>query len=205
MKLYYAPGTCSLAPHIVAREIGLEIELEKVDLKSKRTETGADFSALNPKGYVPALAIDATTLLTEGPTVLQYLAEQVPQSPLLPAPASLLRYRLLEWLGFINSELHKVFTPLWHPESPAEAKATAREIIAKRFRFLDQHLSAHTFLLGDQFTLADAYCFTIVNWSNYLQIDLRPYPHLKRYQDQVAARPAVHQAMQAEGLLRAAQ
>ena len=205
MKLYYAPGTCSLAAHIIGHELGLDLDLEKVDLKTKATAGGADYMTINPKGYVPALEIDRGLLLTEGPAVLQYLAAQRPERHLLPAEGTMERYRALEWLGFINSELHKTFTPLWHAESPAAAKDAARETLARRFRYLDRHLATHRYLLGTAFTLPDAYCFTVVNWSNYLQLDLKPYPNLTRYMSEIETRPAVEAAMAAEGLKKAAQ
>jgi glutathione S-transferase len=205
MKLYYSPGTCSLAAHIIAHELGIELDLEKVDLKRKVTAGGADYTAINPKGYVPALEIEDGTLLTEGPAVLQYLAAQYPERNLLPAEGTMERYRALEWLGFINSELHKTFTPLWHPESPAATKDAARETLARRFGYLDRHLATHRYLLGTSFALPDAYCFTIVNWCSYLQVDLTPYPHLTRYMNALATRPAVEAAMAAEGLKKAAQ
>ncbi|MDY0881439.1 glutathione transferase GstA [Dongia soli] len=204
MKLYYSPGTCSFAAHIIAHELDLDLDLEKVDLKSKITAGGADYSAINPKGYVPALEIDQGILLTEGPAVLQYLAAQRPERNLLPAEGRIERYRVLEWLGFINSELHKSFTPLWHAESASATKDTAREILARRFRYLDHHLSTHRYLLGNAFTLPDAYCFTVVNWSNYLALDLAPYPNLQRYMNEIETRPAVEAAMAAEGLKKAA-
>jgi glutathione S-transferase len=204
MKLYYTPGTCSLAAHIIARELDLAFDLEKVDLTRKVTESGADYLVINPKGYVPTLQMDADNRLTENPAILQFLAAQCPERNLLPAAGTMAHYRALEWLGFINSEVHKAFTPLWHGESPAAAKDAARELLAKRFGYLDQHLAHHRHLLGAEFTLPDAYCFTVVNWSFYLQIDLAPYPHLRRYMEELNERPAIRAAMIAEGLRQAA-
>jgi glutathione S-transferase len=204
MKLYYAPAACSLAPHIVAREAGLKIELEKVDLAAKKTETGADFGKINPKGYVPALRLDSGEVLTEAATLVQYLADQAPQSGLAPANGPLERYRLQEWLTFVSSEIHKGFGPLWNPQTPDAMKEIVRANLAKRFAWLDGELSKRPYLTGERFTAADAYLFTVVNWTNAHKIDLSPYPHLKAFMDRVAARPAVRQAMQAEGLLKQA-
>ncbi len=204
MKLYYSPGTCSLAAHIVAHEIGIPLDLVKVDLAQKRTQSGDDFTAINPKGYVPALMIDGGKVLSENPAILQYLAAQSSQHDLVPEIGGLPYYRHLEWLGFINSEVHKTFSPLWHPELPVEIRDAARVKLLQRLALINQHLATHLYLLGDHYSLVDAYCFTVVNWSNYLQIDLSPYPHLQRYQYEIAARPAVQRAMSAEGLVKAA-
>jgi glutathione S-transferase len=204
MKLYYTPAACSLAPHIVAREAGLKLEIEKVDLAGKKTETGADFSKINPKGYVPALGLDNGEVLTEVATLVQYLADQAPQSGLAPANGTMERYRLQEWLTFISTEIHKGFGPLWKPDTPAETKEAAKANLAKRFAYLDQHLANRSFLAAERFSAADAYLFTVVNWTNFHNIDLAPYSNLKAYVQRVAARPAVQQAMQAEGLLKQA-
>jgi glutathione S-transferase len=204
MKLYYTPAACSLAPHIVAREAGLKLEIEKVDLAGKKTETGADFSKINPKGYVPALGLDNGEVLTEVATLVQYLADQAPQSGLAPANGTMERYRLQEWLTFISTEIHKGFGPLWKPDTPAEIKEAAKANLAKRFAYLDQHLANRSFLAAERFSAADAYLFTVVNWTNFHNIDLAPYSNLKAYVQRVAARPAVQQAMQAEGLLKQA-
>jgi glutathione S-transferase len=201
MKLYYAPGACSLSPHIVAREAGIDLELERVDLGTKphRTETGADFTQINPKGSVPALRLDDGQLLTEGPAIVQYLADLAPASGLAPAASTLERYRLQEWLTFIGTELHKMFSPwLFHPEYGEQAAQVAREKIAQRFAFLDVHLAEQPYLLGQSFSAADAYAFTIVGWAGPMRIDLAPFPHLKRYLDRIAARPKVREAMQLE-------
>ena len=204
MKLYYAPGVCSMAAHIIAHELGIALELQQVDLKTKRTRSDEDFTAINPKGYVPALVLDNGEVLTENIAILQYLAAQQPRQNLIPAAGSANFFRHLEWLGFINSELHKTFTPLWHPEYPAEMRAIAKATLDTRLAFLERHLDRHRYLMGERFSLVDAYCFTVVNWSNYLKIDLTPYPSLKRYLGEIAARPSVHQAMTAEGLSKAA-
>jgi glutathione S-transferase len=203
MKLYYAPGACSLSPHIVAREAGIALELERVDLRTNphRTEAGADFTEINPKGYVPALRLDDGQLLTEGAAIVQYLADLAPESGLAPAAGTLERYRLQEWLTFVGTELHKMFSPwLFHPEYGEQAAQVARAKIAQRFAFLDAHLAEHSYLLGPSFTVADAYTFTIVAWAQLKRIDLAAFPHLKRYMERIAARPKVREAMQAEGL-----
>lgn len=204
MKLYYSPGACSLAPHIVAREAGLAVDLVKVDLMTHRTETGADYFAINPRGYVPALEIDGE-LHTEVAALVQYLAEQAPHSKLLPPAGTIERFRVQQWLTFVSSELHKTFSPwLWHAETAESTKQAAREKLATRFTELDRHLADRAYLTGDTFTVADAYAFTIVNWSNFLKIDLKPYPNLSAFMARVAARPKVREALKAERLLAAA-
>jgi glutathione S-transferase len=206
MKLYYAPGACSLSPHIVAREAGIPLELERVDIKASphRTASGVDYAHINPKGYVPALELDDGSLLTEGVAIVQFLADQAPASGLAPPAGAIERYRLQEWLSFIGSELHKMFSPwLFHPEYGDQAQEVAREKIRQRFAYVDRHVAGSTFLLGERFTVADAYCFTIVNWSRLMRIDLAPYPNLKAYMERIAARPKVQEALRAEGLLTA--
>jgi glutathione S-transferase len=204
MKLYYAPGACSLAPHIVAREANLPIDLVKVDLAARKTEAGEDYAAVNPKGYVPALRLDDGQVLTEAAALVQYLADQAPQSGLAPKWGTMERYRLVEWLTFISSEVHKGFGPLWNPNMPDAAREVAKANLAKRFGYLDKHLASKQFLTGERFTIADAYLFTVVNWVNFHRIDLAPYKHLKAYMDRVAARPKVREAMTAEGLVKKA-
>jgi glutathione S-transferase len=201
MKLYYAPGACSLSPHIVAREAGIALELERVELGTNphRTETGADFTAINPKGSVPALRLNDGQLLTEGPAIVQYLADLAPASGLAPAAGTLERYRLQEWLTFVGTELHKMFSPwLFHPEYGEQAAQVARAKIAQRFALLDAHLAEQPYLLGPSFSAADAYAFTIIGWASPMRIDLAPFPHLQRYIDRIAARPKVQEAMQLE-------
>ncbi len=204
MKLYYAPGACSLAPHIVAREAGLRLDLEKVDLKTGKTESGVAFSEINPKGYVPALALDSGEVLTEVSALVQYLADQAPQAGLVPGAGTNERYRLLEWLGFISTEIHKGFGPLWKPQTPEAAKDMAKENLAKRFAYLDRHLARGPYLLGERFTVADAYLFTVASWTKLHGIDLKPYPSLQAFLDRVGARPKVRDALLAEGLLKEA-
>ena len=202
MKLYYAPGACSMAPHIALREASLGFELEKVDLAAKKTEHGADYLSVNPKGYVPALALDNGEVLTEVQVVLQYIADQAAGSNLAPRPGSIDRYRLQEWLGFIATELHKGFGPLWKPNTPDSYKPIVRENLAWRFDYLDRQLDGRDYLAGAGFTIADAYCFTILNWTNLHDIDLSRWPNLKAYVGRVAARPKAQEAMRAEGLLK---
>jgi len=201
MKLYYASGACSLSPHIVAREAGIAIDTVKVDLTTKKTEDGQDFLVLNPKGYVPALRLDNGQILTEGPAIVQYLADQKPASRLAPSAGTMERYRLQEWLSFLGTELHKSFSPLFNQASSDDAKRAAKENITKRFTYLDQKLAGSKYLMGETFTVADAYAFTIVNWANLVGIDLKPYPNLSAYLGRIGARPKVQEALKAEGLL----
>jgi glutathione S-transferase len=202
MKLYYAPGACSLAPHIALCEAGLPHQLEKVDLAAKRTEGGADYAAINPKGYVPALALDDGQVLTEVSAVVQYVADQAPGSGLAPPPGTPERYKLLEWLGFVATELHKGFAPLWRPDTPDAYKPVVRDGLAKRFGYLDGQLVDRDHLMDSGFTVADAYCFTVLNWTNFHGIDLAPFPNVGAYVGRVAARPKVQQAMREEGLIQ---
>lgn len=201
MKLFYSPGVCSLSPHIALREAGLPVELCKVDLKSKQMEGGANYAALNPKGYVPAIELEDGSLLTEGPAIVQYIADKAPGSGLAPAAGTLERYRLQEWLGFINSELHKAFSPLFKPDTPDSVKAGIKTTLAGRFDFLSSRLDGKAWLMGETFTVADGYLFTILNWCKWVGIDLAAWPVLTAFQARVAARPAVQAALRAEGLL----
>jgi glutathione S-transferase len=208
LKLYYATGTCSLAPHIVAAEAGIPLQLERVQLSATphRTETGQDFTEVNPNGYVPVLRLEDGSLLTEGVAILQYLADLAPRSGLTPAAGSMERYRLQSWLTFVSSELHKMYSPwLFHPEYGGDAQAAARARIGERLGFVDRHLaSGGPFLLGTTFTAADAYLFTIVGWSAFAKIDLSPFPALRAFMARVGSRPAVRAAMRDEGMKLAA-
>jgi glutathione S-transferase len=204
MKLYYTPGACSLAPHIVAREADLPVTLEKVDLSKHLTESGANFRAINPKGYVPALTLTDGSLLTEAAAIIQYLADQKPDAGLAPAHGTMERYRLIEWITFISSEIHKGFGPLWSPATPDSVKASTKERLATRFAFLDEALGQQPFLMGETFTVADAYLFTVVNWTNFHAIDISSFKNLSAFQARVAARPKVQEALAAEGLLKQA-
>lgn len=202
MKLYYAPGACSLSPHIVATEAGVPVELEKVDLAKHKTESGEDFYAVNPKGYVPTLRLDDGSVLTEGPAIVQYLADQKPSSGLAPANGTVDRYRLQEWLNFIGTELHKNFGPLFNPATPDAVKEMSKANITKRLAYLNDQLANRQYLMGSNFTVADAYAFTIVNWTNFVKIDLKPYPNLVAYMGRVGTRPKVQETLKAEGLMK---
>ncbi|HEY4343770.1 MAG TPA: glutathione transferase GstA [Parvibaculum sp.] len=202
MKLYYSPGACSLSPHIVASEAGIAIELEKVNLAERKTESGKDYMAINPKGYVPALALDDGSILTEGPAIVQYLAAQKPAAQLAPAANSIEHYRLQEWLAFIGTELHKSFGPLFNKASSEDAKTAAKANLAKRIGYLNDRLASLKYLMGETFSVADAYAFTILNWTNFTGIDLKPYPNVAAYMGRVGARPKVQDALRAEGLLK---
>jgi glutathione S-transferase len=202
MKLYYAPGACSLAPHIVAREAGVPIQLEKVDLGAKKTDSGKDYRAINPKGYVPALEIDGGEVLTEAGALIQYLGDRNPGHGLMPAPGTLDRYREVEWITFISSELHKGFGPLWDPAVEDDAKQKVKEKLATRFGYVEKTLAQRPFLMGATFTAADAYLFTIMNWSGMVKVDLSPYPRTQDFMKRVGARPKVQEALKAEGLVK---
>jgi len=200
MKLYYSPGACSLASHIVLEELGVPFEPVFVSLKRKVTAAGADFNAINPKGYVPVLELDGGALLTEGTAILQYLADLKPAAGLAPANGTLERYRLQEWLGFINSEIHKAFGPLFDPSAADAAKDLARQRIARRFDYTEQALAGREFLVGNRFTVADAYLYTVLGWSDHAGIDLGRWPALRAYHARIATRPAVLAAQAAEKL-----
>jgi len=202
MKLYYAPGACSLSPHIVLLEAGLPFTVEKTDLKSKKTEKGVDYLTVNPKGSVPALQLDDGQVLTEGPTIVQYIADQKPDSGLAPRAGTMERYRLMEILNFISSEVHKSFSSVFNPSASADWKKAAIENLGKRFDWLSAHLGSRKFLLGDQFTVADAYLFTVLSWSRHAGIDLTKWPVLEAYQSRVGHRPKVQEALKAEGLVK---
>ena len=201
MRLFYAPGACSLSPRIVAQEAGIPLEFEKVDLKTKKTARATDYLTINPKGAVPALELDNGEILTEGPAIVQYLADQRPQAGLVPDPGTFARYRLLEMLGFINSEIHKGYAPLFNPAIGAAERAEQIAYLQKRYAFIESQLQKHPYLLGDQFSVADAYLFTVTNWADALKVDLSSFPHVLAFQKRVAARPAVQAAMRGEGLI----
>lgn len=202
MKLYYTPGACSLATHIAAREAGVALELDKVDLGARKTASGDDFMGVNPKGYVPALRLDDGTVLTEVAAILQFLGDRNPSAGLLPPAGSMERYRAIEWLTFISAEIHKGYGPLWNPRASDETKGQAREQLAGRLRYLDQALAGKTYLAGDRFGVADAYLFTVLNWSGMTGVDLSPHANLQRFMKAAGARPKVREALEAEGLLK---
>lgn len=201
MRLYYSPGACSLAPHIVAREAGLPIELVKVDLATKTTENGDDFLAINPKGSIPTLAFADGTVLTEGAVVSQFLADKAPGAGLLPAQGTFERYRALEWLNYVATELHKSFSPLWRKDIPADMRTILKQVVGTKLSYLDRHLARQDYLLGDSFGAADAYAFTILSWAPVVGIDLTGWSNLEAYAARISARPNVRAALAAEGLL----
>jgi len=204
MKLYFAPGACSLSPHIALREAGLDFTLQKVDTKAKTLDGGGDYWAVNGKGYVPTLEMKDGEYLTEGPAIVQYIADLVPASKLAPAAGTKERVRLQEWLNFITSEIHKGFTPLFQADTPEDYKPIARAKLSKRFDWLAKQLEGKAYLTGDTFTVADAYLFVVLNWTKFVGIDLSSWPALTAYQARVAARPKVQEALRAEGLLQKA-
>lgn len=199
MKLYFSPAACSFSPHIALREAGLDFDLVKVDLKSHTlAASGADFTKINPKGYVPVLELDDGNVLTEGPAIVQYIADLKPETGLAPRAGTLERYRLQEWLGFINSEIHKGFGPLFNPKTPDATKATTKESLSKRLAFVAEHLAKNDFMLGKQFSVADGYLFTVLNWGQWTGIDIAQWPSLAAFQERVGSRPSVHAARAAE-------
>jgi len=202
MKLYYSPGVCSLSPHIVAHEIGLPLKIEKVDTKTKQTETGRDYLAINPKGYVPALELDSGEILTEGPAIVQYLADQKPESGIAPPNGTLARARLQEMLGYINSEIHKTYSPFFKPDTPKETLAEREAYLRKRYQFVENILAKQNWLLGDKFSAADAYLFVVTRWAAAIKFDLSEFPALQAFQKRVHERPAVQAAMAEEGLIK---
>lgn len=202
MKLFYSPGACSLSPHIVASELGIPVELARVDLKTKTVAAEGDYWAINPKGYVPALQLDDGDVLTEGPAIVQYLADLKPEARLAPKCGTRERYHLQEMLSYINSEIHKGFSPLFDDATPDVVKAERREHLRTRYRLLDERLAARDYLFGDQFTVADAYLFTVTNWARGVKVDLSDLAGVLAFKKRVGARPAVQAAMRAEGLLK---
>lgn len=204
MKLYLTPHACSLAVDIVARELGIPLALEWVDVRAKKLRDGSDYYAINPKGQVPTLQLDDGEFLTEGPVIVQYLADGKPGNALLPPAGTIARYRVLEWLNFVGTELHKGFTPLFRPTTPQEYREIARQNLATRFKWLDGVLAGQPFLTGASFSVADAYCYTILMWSKLHDIDLAPWPNLAAYIARVAERPSVKAAEEAERQAKAA-
>jgi glutathione S-transferase len=202
MKLYYFSGACSLSPHIVALEAGVPVTMVRIDSKTKKTESGADYLAVNSKGAVPALQLDDGRVLTEGPAIVQYLADLKPESGLAPRAGSFERYQLMEILNYITSEVHKTFSPLFNPASSAEVKDTAVTNLGKKFDWLSGFLGKKPFLLGNTFTVADAYLFTVLNWTGHVKIDLDKWPVLAEFKARIAKRPKVLEAMKAEGLIK---
>jgi glutathione S-transferase len=204
MKFYYSPGACSLSPHIALHEAGLAHELVKVDLKAKTTETGEDFVAINPKGQVPALMLDSGELVTEGPVIVQVIADKAAGKNLAPANGTDERYKMQEWLNFTTSELHKNFSPLFNPTIPDEVKKFFTDRILGKFRYADSQLDGRDYLMGKQFTVADGYMFVMLTWADRMKIDLSAMKNLMAFKQRVAARPNVQAALKMEGLLKAA-
>ncbi len=201
MKLYYSAGACSLSPHIALEEAGLTYEAIAAPTKTKILPDGSDYRKINPLGYVPYLVLDDGTGLREGPAIVQYIADQAPGKKLAPANGTLARYQLQSWLNFIGTEIHKAFSPLFDPALPAEVKQLAKDKLAGRLKFIDGELAGKQYLMGNDFTVADGYLFTVTNWAKPMQIDLSAYSNLMAYRERVAARPAVQAAMKAEGLI----
>ncbi|MEO7105440.1 MAG: glutathione transferase GstA [Rhodoferax sp.] len=202
MKLYYSPGACSLSPHIALHEAGLTFEAISAPTKTHKLPDGSDFYAINPLGYVPFLVLDDGRTLHEGPAIVQYIADQAPAKNLAPANGTYERYKLQEWLNFIGTELHKTFSPLFSPDTPAETKASATTKLQGRMKWLDGEVAGKQYLMGDTFTVADGYLFTVTNWCQYVGLDLSPYANLAALRARVAARPGVVAAMKAEGLVK---
>jgi len=204
MKLYYSPGACSLSPHIALREAGMKFDLEKVDLKDKKLASGGDYKSVNAKGYVPALTLDDGQMLTEAGAMVQYIADKKPEAKLAPAAGTPERYKLQEWLNFLATEVHKGTSPLFNPAAPDQWKTLVLAKLGERYDFLAKHLAKQPYLMGQNFSVADGYLFTLLNWTNFLKIDLGKWPVLKAYFDRVGARPAVQEALVAEGLVKKA-
>ncbi|MBS1190940.1 MAG: Glutathione S-transferase [Rhodocyclaceae bacterium] len=200
MKLYYSPGACSLSPHIALNEAGIPAERVKVDLKAKKTEAGEDYWAVNPNGYVPTLVLDDGNVLTEGPAIVQYIADRVPEKQLAPANGTLERYRLQAALNFISAELHKGFGVFFNPLAGEDWKQSARHQLGRRFKYVDSVLAQGPYFLGDKFTVADGYLFTIMRWAQPHGVDLSAMPRLGEYLNRVGSRPAVQAALKEEGL-----
>jgi glutathione S-transferase len=202
LKLYYSTGACSLSPHIALREAGLDFTLEKTDLRSKQTVSGGDIRKDNPKGMVPVLVLEDGDVLTEGPAIVQWIADQKPSSGLAPPAGTIARYHLMEWLNFITSELHKNYSPLFNPNAPEEYKKLVREALAARYAFINEKLAGKSYLMGEQFTVADGYLFTVTNWARIVKFDLTPYPNVLAFQERVRHLPHVVEAMKAEGIIK---
>jgi len=204
MKLYYSPGACSLSPHIALLEAGLPYDLVKVDLKAKKLENGDDYLKVNPKGQVPALALDSGELVTEGPVIVQMIADKAAAKNLAPARDSAERYKLQEWLNFITTELHKNFGPMFSPVLSDDAKAFFKDRVMAKFKYIDGQLAGRDYLMGKQFTVADGYLFTMLSWADRMKFDLAALPNLVAYKARVGARPKVQEALTKEGLMKAA-
>jgi glutathione S-transferase len=201
MKLYYSPGACSISPHIALCEAGIPHTIEKVDLRAKKTETGADYLPINPKGYIPALQLDNGEMLVEGVAIVQYIADQKPESGLAPKAGTMERYRLQEWLTFISSELHKAFSPLFNQAMPDEGKKIFRDRLAQRWAYVEKELAGKNYLMGSTFTVADGYLYNMTRWAKRVEMDLSGMPNITAFIARVEARPKVVEALKAEGLM----
>ena len=202
MKLYFSPGACSLSPHIALREAGLPFELVRVNLHQHVLDDGSELTSINPKGYVPVLQLEDGSVLTEGPAIVQYIADLAPETDLAPAYGTMKRYRLMEWLNYITSEVHKTFSPLFNPNANDQTKAFARAALEQRFNYLSEILWDRPYLLGQSFSVADGYLFTVLGWTKWVGIDLGQWPVLNAYVKRIAERPAVQEAMREEGLIK---
>ncbi len=202
MKLYYSPGACSMAPHIVANEAGIALELVKVDIPNKKTADGDDFWQVNAKGYVPALRLDDGSVLTEVGVICQYLADQKPESGLTAKAGTMARYREMEALNFVSSEVHKQLGAMFNPKMTPEMKEVQMGVVERRLKPLEQSFAGKSYMMGEQFTAADAYLFNVLNWTNPLKIDMGKWPNLQAFMGRVAARPKVQQTLKAEGLVK---
>ena len=202
MKLYYSPGACSLSPHIALREAGIAFEPVLASTKSHKLQDGTDYYGINPLGYVPLLELDDGTRLREGPAIVQYVADLAPNKNLAPANGTLSRYRLQEWLTFIGTEMHKTYSPMFNPAMPEEAKAIFRTKLQSRYEWLNGQLEGKDYLMGDHFTVADGYLFTVTNWTKPTGVDISPFANVLAWHARVGARPAVQEAMKTEGLLK---
>jgi glutathione S-transferase len=202
MKLYYSPGVCSLSPHIVLRESGLAFEAIQANSRTHQLQDGSDYYAINPLGYVPLLELDDGTRLREGPVIVQYIADQVPDRHLIPAAGTLPRYRVQEWLNFTSSELHKSYSPLFNPAMPEPGKQIYRDKLQARYRWLDQQLQGRDYLTGERFCVADAYVYTVTRWAVPMKLDLSGFAKVQAFQARMEARPAVQEALRVEGLLK---
>ncbi len=202
MKLYYSPGACSLSPHIALREAGLPFDLVMASTKTHKLADGTDYYTINPKGYVPLLELDDGQRLTEGPAIVQYIGDKAPASGLVPAAGTMARYRQIEWLNFVSTELHKSYSPLFNPAMPEEGKAVYRERLKGRYKYVNEQLEGKQFLMGDGFSAADAYLFTVTSWAKHVGVDITGLANVQAFVERVASRPSVQAALKAEGLTK---
>jgi len=202
MKLYYSPGACSLSPHIVLRETGTPFDLVMASTKTHKLADGTDYYTINPKGYVPLLELDDGQRLSEGPAIVQYIGDKSPASGVMPAAGTMARYRQIEWLNFVSTELHKSYSPLFNPAMPEEGKAVYRERLKGRYKYVNEQLEGKQYLMGDSFSAADAYLFTVTSWAKHVGVDVSGLANLQAYMARMSARPAVQAALKAEGLVK---